>query len=204
MAKIPAGILGRIVGKVGDVVGASWKGIPYIRQYVIPANPNTALQKAQRDLFRDLVWLAKTALGPVLQVFWDPFLRSTSGWAHFIGVNRKLYETEGDYSPVQLASGTLEGAVIGIATYSGSDVLITWDGSVLGNGQATDKACAFIYDEVNKVGFFQATIDRSVETQLVTVGAGRTAANLNAWLFFADSGTVPTVVSFSDFHQVGT
>lgn len=201
MAKIPAGILGRIIGKVGDVVGASWKGIPYIRQYVIPANPNTDAQKAERDLFRDIVYLAKSLLGPVLQIFWDPFLRQNSGWAQFIGETRKVYLVEGTYDNVLIARGTLEGALITTAGYTGSDVTFVWSPTVLGNGQATDKACVFVFDKENKVGFFQATEQRSDAASVLTVGSGRTVGNLQAWLFFADSSTAPTVVSYSDWAQ---
>jgi len=35
-------------GKVGDIVFAGWKGRPYVRRRVIPANPNTALQQGIR------------------------------------------------------------------------------------------------------------------------------------------------------------
>lgn len=201
MAKIPAGILGRIIGKVGDVVGASWKGIPYIRQYVIPANPNTDAQKAERDLFRDIVYIAKTLLGPVLQVFWDPFLRQNSGWAQFIGETRKVYLEEGTYDNVLIARGTLEGSIITTAGYLGGNVSFVWGPTVLGNGSPDDAACVFVYDMENKVGFFQATDVRSDASSVLAVGAGRTVANLQAWLFFADSGTAPTKLSYSDWAQ---
>jgi len=198
MAKVPSGILGHFSGKVGNVVGATWKGIRYVREFVVPANPNTDLQKAERGLFADLVHLAKALLGPVLQVFWDPFLRSNSGWAEFIGVNRDLYTDTDDYSTCQIARGTLEGAVISSALYATTAVIIEWDGTVLGNGSADDVACLFVYDEEYKVGFFSSNATRSAETLNVNVGTGRDNTKLNAWLFFTDSATAPTKVSFSD------
>lgn len=204
MAKIPSGILGKISGKVGNVVGASWKGIAYIRAYVIPANPDTEQQKAQRALFSDLVALAHAALGGIIQVFWDPFLRGISGWSHFIGVNRALYTTPDDYSAVKLASGTLEGAVISTAIYTTPNLGVVWSKTVLGNGSLTDAACVFIYDEVNKVGFVSTAETRNDELAIINVGAGRNAADLNAWLFFADDPTTPTKVSDSDHAQVTT
>ena len=202
MAKIPAGILGRVSGKVGAVVGASWKGIPYLRQYVIPANPNTAAQQVERTAFSDLVAMAKTLLGSVLQVFWDPFLKANSGWAHFIGINRKLYVTPDDYSTVHIAEGILEGTTISLAGYSGTDVAFTWSGTALGNGSATDPVILYVYDEVNKVGFVNDTYERQDASGALTVGAGRTAANLNAYLFLTDSLTEPTMVSYSDHSNV--
>jgi hypothetical protein len=204
MAKIPAGILGRLSGKVGEVVGASWKGIAYIRQYVIPANPNTALQQTERGLFADMVWLAKACLGPILQVFWDPFIRQNSGWAHFIGTNRKLYTESGDYSSVLMASGTLEGTVVLGALYQSDSVAVSWSGTVLGNGDPGDAALVFIYDKANKVGFFNGTEVRSDQVAVVVVGSDRTASDLQCWLFFADSASAPTSVSYSDWHQVTT
>lgn len=201
MAKIPAGILGAISGKVGNVVGASWKGINYIREYVIPANPNTDLQKAERDLFRDIVNLASAALGPVLQVFVDPFLRAQSAWAHFIGEARKVVTVEAGFSNVILTKGTLEGSLIIGAIYAGGNVTLTWSETVLGNGALTDIACVFIYDKENKVGFFDSSHTRDDEGFAMAVGTGRTATDLQVWLFFADHATLPTIKSYSDYEE---
>ena len=44
MAKIKAGILSKVSGKVAGVVGGTWKGTNYLRELVKPANPNTPLQ----------------------------------------------------------------------------------------------------------------------------------------------------------------
>jgi len=202
MAKIPAGILGRISGKVGDVVGASWKGIAYIRQYVIPANPNTPAQQVERTAFADLVSMAKTLLGSVLQPYWDPFIKNNSGWARFIGLNRKLYTTPDDYSTVHVAEGILEGAVIATAIYISPDLAITWGTGAVGNGQATDDVCIFCYDSVNKVGFFDDTQERSAGSGGMDIGAGRVAANLELYVFLTDDKADPTMISFSDYHVV--
>ncbi len=46
-------------------VYASWKGIPYVRRYVVPANPRTSKQMVTRLLFKKLqtMWLLMPALG---------------------------------------------------------------------------------------------------------------------------------------------
>ena len=52
MGKIAQGILGGLSGKVGNVIGGSWKGIDYIR--IKPssvANPRTVGQVNQRTKF---------------------------------------------------------------------------------------------------------------------------------------------------------
>jgi hypothetical protein len=56
MARLRKGILGGVSGKVGNVVGGSWKGIDYLRS--LPAevqNTNTILQQNQRAKFRVLI-----------------------------------------------------------------------------------------------------------------------------------------------------
>ena len=50
MGKISQGILGGVSGKVGNVVGGSWKGIDYLK--IMPAsvaNPQTPAQMDQRS-----------------------------------------------------------------------------------------------------------------------------------------------------------
>jgi len=47
----PSILVAGMRGKAGAVVAAAWKGILYARTWVIPANPNTAGQQAQRNAF---------------------------------------------------------------------------------------------------------------------------------------------------------
>lgn len=52
-------------GQVGKtLVTASWKGVKYARQYVVPANPQTSEQSATRDVFTMLngLWLISPTL----------------------------------------------------------------------------------------------------------------------------------------------
>ena len=52
MGKISQGIIGGISGKVGNVIGASWKGIHYLRiKPASVANPRTEGQVNQRNKF---------------------------------------------------------------------------------------------------------------------------------------------------------
>ncbi len=50
-------------GKLADtLVFFPWKGLNCVREYVIPANPKTALQTTQRDILGDAVALVHTAM----------------------------------------------------------------------------------------------------------------------------------------------
>lgn len=58
MAKVKAPLLSLgASGKLGNtLVGFTWKGIKCMREYVVPANPQTADQTTQRDLFSASVY----------------------------------------------------------------------------------------------------------------------------------------------------
>lgn len=202
MALLNAGPLSHPSGKFGSLVGATWKGIKYIRAYVIPANPRTTAQIIQRAWFTAVVRMSKALLGSVLQPFWDPFIKRNSGYAAFIGRALTDMSSIADWQSVKIADGSLEGAIITGAAYAGSNVTITWDETVLSNGALTDMTGAFVYDVIHGVGFFNGTATRDDETVNVTVGTGRSATNLKAYLFFADDATNPEKVSISDYEQV--
>lgn len=74
MAKVRAPLLSfGAGGQIAQVqVYASWKGRPYARQYVIPANPNTAAQQSTRNVFIAANRLWKTAPA-LLTAPWDRF-----------------------------------------------------------------------------------------------------------------------------------
>jgi hypothetical protein len=74
MAKVTGPLLS--LGARGQVaktqVYATWKGVPYVRQHVIPANPNSAGQQSTRNVFAEANDLWKRA--PALFVApWNRF-----------------------------------------------------------------------------------------------------------------------------------
>lgn len=87
MAKIKAGILSKVSGKVAGVVGATWKGTNYLRELVKPSNPNTALQQAQRSKMSATVKCARNFVGDVFKPYLDKFLKNISGYNWFVKSN---------------------------------------------------------------------------------------------------------------------
>ena len=62
MGKINQGILGGFSGKVGTVVGSTWKSINYMRALAVSVhNPNTVKQQCQRGKFRTAAHFCKAA-----------------------------------------------------------------------------------------------------------------------------------------------
>jgi len=55
MAKSKDGFLGRLSGKIGNVVVSSWKGIPYIKSKPTSNPSNTKAQQNQRSKFKMVI-----------------------------------------------------------------------------------------------------------------------------------------------------
>lgn len=89
MAKIKAGILSKVSGKVAGVVGGTWKGTNYLRELVKPSNPNTPLQQAQRGKMAFVVASARQVVGDILNPYLNKFCKTMSGYNWFCRENIK-------------------------------------------------------------------------------------------------------------------
>lgn len=93
MGIIKQGILGAFSGKVGAVVGSSWKGIAVMKaRPASVANPRTAKQLLQRGAMSRSVAFAQPILGEVLKPLNDRFASRMSGYNLFIQRNIKHFE----------------------------------------------------------------------------------------------------------------
>ena len=114
MGTIKQGILGGFSGKVGTVVGASWKGISYMRgqaQHV--KNPRTAAQTYNRAAFQ----LISDTLRPIIPTLRLTFAKSAGKMSEFnkaVQINYKeAVSNQGgqpviDFSQLILSKGTLK------------------------------------------------------------------------------------------------
>lgn len=85
-------------GAVGKTIVASkWKGVPYMRQYVVPANPQTAAQQLTRKTFALMREMYKLAPSPVRET-WDAFAkgRPFTGMNKFVGENIRVLRGQAD------------------------------------------------------------------------------------------------------------
>jgi hypothetical protein len=53
-------------GKLGEIVGSSWRGTPYIKVYTKPTNPNTPEQQKTRITFTNLAHIGNALKEPLL------------------------------------------------------------------------------------------------------------------------------------------
>ena len=127
MGTIKQGILGGFSGKVGTVVGASWKGISYMRgqaQHV--KNPRTAAQLYNRAALRAIT----DALRPIATTLQITFAKSAGKMSAFnkavqINYKKAIINQDGqpvvDFSKLILSKGTLKAfRSLFIEDYSGN------------------------------------------------------------------------------------
>ncbi|GGK53297.1 MULTISPECIES: DUF6266 family protein [Flavobacteriaceae] len=158
MGKIAQGILGGLSGKVGNIIGGSWKGIDYIR--IKPssvANPRTVGQVNQRNKFsatleflqpnKDFLnvgyknfAIKKTAFNAAMS---EILANAITGVAPDFTV---------DYENALLSKGTLPGVLDPAASYTTpGQVGFSWTDNSTGiNALETDKAMLLVYNPAKK------------------------------------------------------
>ncbi|HEY9185596.1 MAG TPA: DUF6266 family protein [Salegentibacter sp.] len=171
MGKISQGILGGISGKVGNVVGASWKGIDYLR--IMPskvANPRTVGQVNQRTKFTATLEFLQPNLEFLKKGYKNLAIKKTAFNAAMSYVLNNAITGSApnfsvDYSLALVSKGTLTGVLNGAMDDSTpGQVDFTWDdNSGEGNAATTDKAMVLVYNPSKK------------ESVYILEGADRTA-----------------------------
>lgn len=205
LAILMNGILGPLKNKVGGVIAASWKGINYVRSYVIPEDPQTAAQVTERTHFGALGLFAKRILTTVIQPYWDPFYSQMSGYNAFIQYHRLNTDPPMDPADLFVARGNLESETLLTAVYAAGEVEFTWTPAGLGNGLDTDNVCSVVVDMENDVAFVQDGVATRVDgSDTLQLGTGRTVAQLKGYVFFYRGSGETLEVSNSDFIQLTT
>ena len=179
MGTIKQGILGGFSGKVGTVIGSSWKGISYMRgqaQHV--KNPRSAGQLNQRSKFS----LALSFLQPVVPYIRIGYKSQAAKQTEFNAamsytiknaITGSYPNYALDYTKIVVSKGGLTQVTGATATWDNNrnEVKIDWtDNSGVGNALATDKAMPFIYNKAKGETIYDtAGATRATHTQSLTV-----------------------------------
>ncbi len=154
MAKIRNGILGKAKGKIGGVVASTWKGVNYVREYVVPANPKTAAQSGVRNNFSSVVAIGRSIKSEVIDTYWKDLVKGkpNSGWAKFIGVNQKRITAARSIAALALATGDLESFNAEAITYNVEQQTfnMNWIDNPSTTGQSTDELLFYVWDPLKK------------------------------------------------------
>ena len=135
MAIITRGILGPISGKIGNVVGSSWKGIEILKTLPISVtNPRTAEQMSQRNKFTGVQNLASLTLSGFVRPIFNVGAQRESGYNVFIGDFLNRFNASGNVITANSFTGgpgTLGNIDLTNASYNSTNdqVSVTWDSS---------------------------------------------------------------------------
>lgn len=153
MGTIKKGILGGVSGKIGNVVGGSWKGIDYLR--VLPAsvsNANTPAQITQRSKFAVVMNFLQPLteylrIGFKGQAVKQTAFNAAMSYNFHNALTGEFPDIAIDYEKAAVSAGNLPGAVNPACTSDeAAKVSITWEPNT-GQGQAGDDdvAMAVVY-----------------------------------------------------------
>lgn len=146
MGTIKKGIMGGFSGKVGNIVGASWKGIAYIRS--LPANvhnPRTEKQVTQRSKFSLIGSLLKE-LNPIIRVGFHSLAgpgRTAFSMAMTHNIDHAVTGVYPDFSVdwpnLLIATGDLFPVNSASATCVAGSLDFSWDKTMANNAKPTDR-----------------------------------------------------------------
>ena len=108
MGKIKQGILGGFSGKVGGVIGSSWKGIAVIKAMPLSvAQPVTTKKTNAKARFSTVVEFSKQILVDTIKPLLDKSAVHMSGYNAFAMMNKNCFDHTGfhNYSQLKISKG---------------------------------------------------------------------------------------------------
>ena len=157
MGKIGQGILGGLSGKVGNIIGASWKGINYIRiKPVSVANPRTPGQVNQRNKFSATLEFLQPLIGFVnlgYKFYKNKQSAFNAAMSYVLtnAITGSAPDFTVDYPVALLSRGSLSGPLQPSMTMGSGEVQVGWvNNSGSGNAVATDVAMLVVYNPAKK------------------------------------------------------
>jgi hypothetical protein len=194
MGTISQGILGGVSGKVGNVVGGSWKGIDYLR--IMPAsvaNPQTEAQMDQRSKFITVLNFLQPLKEFVRIGFKDYAVKMTQ-FNSAMSFNLKNAITGEypdytiDFANALVSRGGLAPALNGTASSTVAGLVsIEWeDNSDEANALTTDKSLLAIYNpSKNEAVVILDGANRVTGVHEVIVPASYSGDTVHAFVAFA-------------------
>ena len=206
MSTFNQGILGPFSGKVGTVIGGSWKGISYMRGIAASvSNPRTPAQLNQRAKFSTAIKFLQP-LTSFLRIGFknDAVKMSAFNAAMSYTVKNALTGTYPaftiDYSKVYVSQGNLPGALnpTTVSATAGA-VEFTWeDNSWEADASAEDQAVMVVYNPARQAAVSViGGITRAVGAQTITLPDSFAGDEVQCYIAFINANQ--SVISNSQY-----
>ena len=206
MGTITKGILGGFSGKVGTVIGASWKGIDYMRSIATSvSNPRTPAQMEHRARFATVVQLLKP-LTAFLRICFKSKAIKMSAFNAAVAANFKNAITGIypdfiiDFPQVMVSQGNLPGALNPATTSAtAGEVEFTWENnSWETDASADDQAVLVVYNPIKKAAVsVEGGITRALGAQSVTLPISFAGDEVQCYIAFTNANK--SVISNSQY-----
>lgn len=173
MGKFHNGVLGTMTGKVGGVVGRTWKGINTVASYQPNvSNPRTNSQMAQRNKLSALTALASQMNTGFIKPLWDRDSKKMSGFNAFIQANMSAINENGTliYDNLVASRGKMIKTDVLVQDRVGDLTTLRWSTAISDSySLASDKLFVAVVDKLSmKVYTFSAVADREEGTCNIT------------------------------------
>lgn len=190
MGRIKHGITGAVSGTVGPVVGATWKGIPYLRSKPErkKRRKKTAGEIATTTSFGFLSQLLKP-FQPYIKIGFMHFAtgQTERNAAHAENHKNQLFapypDLTVDYSRLILSKGSLPGILNPVMTFAAGTVSIQWEANLTGSASGSDQIMLTVYDKQSKTaaGFIGAAQRAGLQCSL-GLGPAMLAGELEVYI----------------------
>ena len=141
-----------IRGRRGAVVFFERFKKQFLREYVVPANPQTFLQQQFRFSFRFINKIYLYLQQPLFDNIWDTASDDLNPHNIFVRSNQNSISKELNFDSVSLSVGILEPIFL-IKSIQYKDAanrcMFKWDSTIINNGSPTDKILLILIDYSN-------------------------------------------------------
>jgi hypothetical protein len=203
MGTIQKGILGGFSGKVGNVVGGSWKGIEYMRSLGSRRTTTGSQKQKEQQLKFALVVRFQQLMANLLARSFKSFAVKMTGSNSALSYNLRNGITGVypdfvlDYSKILVSRGDIPNAINPAVTAAAGGIInFTWtDNSGVSKAAATDKSILVAYcPEMRQCIYTDMGPDRSVEAGSLNLSAF-TGLQVQTWVgFISETGEVATSI----------
>lgn len=171
-------------GRVGETVGAKWKGTSTIRTYSKPSNPDTAKQQTVRGAFAEMSNFASR--------FTDQLKYLSALQTRNMSVRNAIMKINKDMIPggtlvkaeLLISKGGLQKPAGGAATAATTGVTVTWTAPTATNFTSDAEAVIVVVEEEKDIAIVQtAKVADLTKTVDVTLESGDAC---DVYLYFID------------------
>ena len=194
MGTYEKGIIGAFSGKVGPVVGATWRGKDVMRSLprksTKPATPKQMLQREKFTMVTEFL----TPLNPILKRYFGSNTEVKTRRNQAMSYTMKdavVFVDPGfelSFNRVLISRGSLLGLNTGVATAgAGQSIDIAWiDNSGIGDAAATDQLVVAVYEPTTKTTIYSLNAgSRDHRSGNVVLPAFLSGLKVQVWATFA-------------------